>query len=145
MKKLLVGLLALGSISAFATDSAVRLDNTTIKKVFTEVESKDNGESAHYRSEAQHTVSVETVDGKNIKIKTSKHDSYFGDCDEARKIASNRNAQILILVNSIKLGTLKVIEKQENVVCATQYLDVAIDSALSTLGLKTGLTPIKCP
>lgn len=143
MKTLLIGLLALGSLSTFASEKVVRLDKDSISSIETntlECTMKRTMYGDEY--EASHIISVHTKDGVIIDF-TIKREAH--SCSRAKEIAKIANSQSLIFLNSIKKGTLRVIEKKENVVCSRSYIDVAIDENGNILNSVSDVTPVKCP
>lgn len=142
MKKLLIGLLTLCSLSILASETVIRLDQSTIENVFTEGECIENAEG---RNIAQHTIFVETYDGKIIDIKTSQQIKPKAFCESGIREVAQWNADTLIKIHSIERGTVQIIEKKDKIVCATKYLDVVVNSELKRVRARYGEIAVKCP
>jgi hypothetical protein len=142
MMKIILGLVILSSVSAFASEQVVRLDKNSIESIKTNVECTQNVPGFPTLYEVKHIISVQTTNGVNIDFTLDAHGS---DCDEAKESAMMAQAEKLIYLNSIKTGTLSVIKKKNSVVCANSFLDVAISEEGKLLGSVSGITPVKCP
>jgi hypothetical protein len=146
MKKIILGLIVLSSLPTFASEKVVRLDKDSISSIETNVLDCTMRTIMHGDEyKANHVISVQTKEGVTIDFTIARVSLGPDGCSKAKEEAKIAHSQRLIFLNSIKKGTLSVIEKKENVVCARSYIDVAIDEDGKILNSITGVTPVKCP
>jgi hypothetical protein len=145
MKKVILGLIAFCSVSAFASERVVRLDKNTIISIKISNECKEGTRENNFWYGVRHTISVQTKDESVADFVYESEYGHPSSCEMAKENGMRKQSTLLISLTATKNGTVRVIEKKDNVICARLYTDVVISEDGKLIGSEDGLTPVKCP
>lgn len=145
MKKIVIGLLVLGSLSAFGSEVSVRLTNNNISTVKAFTPSTCVGTEPLLT--ASYKIVINLVDGKEITIEKSGYTNYAWDCKSAIAKANDLGRSLLNKLNNIKNGDIQDIGQTEGRLVCLKVVGNIVFNPTSSIGTKfeEQSTVVACP